>query len=458
MDFKAVVLVLLVYFIRPQDWIPALNGVGIVTPIMLVAIGTMYQRSRTLGYKLEFFRTPHDWGMLAYYAYVVYTSPDPTGTFKDAFPLFAFYFVTVQALSTTSRLHTYLKAWMWAVFTLGAFGLLSLIGWDFTGAIPMTQSMQGRLALGTWMHNNPNSLGHTLITAIPLAYFLYYWKKNMGAKIFAVGIATSCFSAIYETQSKGAVVAGFVSVVMSYSFGKSKFVQILLLSAALAGGGAAISLMPRMESMGSLRSDEGIQGRLLAWDQAKISVQNHFTGEGWKSFHAIIKWEKTWISKATHSSYVKIGADLGYPGMFIYIGILWLGVRTLLRAKPEDDELNRCRQCLFTLIISYIVSNWMIDRAYHTEYFLFMAAIGAFHRLALLNREVKENTEELQEVLPWQLPTMPSWLPELRTESISAQNMTFKASLIRPSAIDAVLALCGTWTVFYIWDYVLKNL
>jgi hypothetical protein len=458
MDFKSALLVLLVYFIRPQDWIAALNGVGIVTPIMLVAFATMIQRSRSLGIKLDFLRTPHDWGMLAYYAYVVYTSSDPSATFKDAFSLFAFYFVTVQALSNVTRLHIYLKTWMWAVFTLAAFGVLSIIGWDITGARAMTESMQGRLALGTWMHNNPNALGHTLITAIPLAYFLYFWKKSIGRKILAAGIVMVCFSAVYQTESKGAVVAGFVSIVLSYSFGKSKFVQILLLSAALAGGGAAISLMPRMETMGSMRSDEGIQGRLLAWDQAKIAVQNHFTGEGWKTFHAIIKWQKIWMPKATHSSYVKLGADLGYPGMFLYVGILWLGVRTLLRAKPMDDELRRCQQCLFTLIISYIISNWMIDRAYHTEFFLFMAAIGAYHRLALLNKELNENLEEPQEIPAWQLPPITSWLADQRTQSTSAQNMIFKYSLTKPSVVDAVIALCGTYLIFYIWDYILINL
>jgi len=301
-------------------------------------------------------------------------------------------------------------------------------------------------------------LGHTLITAIPLAYFLYFWKKSIGRKILAAGIVMVCFSAVYQTESKGAVVAGFVSIVLSYSFGKSKFVQILLLSAALAGGGAAISLMPRMETMGSMRSDEGIQGRLLAWDQAKIAVQNHFTGEGWKTFHAIIKWQKIWMPKATHSSYVKLGADLGYPGMFLYVGILWLGVRTLLRAKPMDDELRRCQQCLFTLIISYIISNWMIDRAYHTEFFLFMAAIGAYHRLALLNKELNENLEEPQEIPAWQLPPITSWLADQRTQSTSAQNMIFKYSLTKPSVVDAVIALCGTYLIFYIWDYILINL
>jgi len=459
MDFKAVALVLLVYFIRPQDWLPGFIGVGIVSPIMLVAIASMIQRAKTAERKIDFFRTPHDWAVLLYYAYIVATSGDWYATLKSAFPLFAFYYVTVQALSDPPRLQSYLKVWMWSVFTLAAFGMLSIYGWDITGARPMTESMLGRLALGTWMHNNPNALGHTVMTAIPLAYFLYFWKKPMPSKLIAAGVWLVSFSAILETESKGAVLAGFITLIVSYSFGRSKIVQLLLFAAAFAGGGAAMSFMPRMEEMGSLRSDAGVQGRLLAWEQARMAVQNDFTGEGYKQFQAIIKWEKMWLSKATHSSYIKIGADLGYPGMFIYVGILWLGIRTLFRAKPAVDELERSRRSLFTLIAAYCMSNWMIDRAYHTEFFLFMAAIAALHRMTFFTAQPSVSpSDDLVKGPAWSRFTSPYWRPQDATLPGGGGQLLLTSSLLRPSVLDVIMAAAGTWLVFYLWDYILKNL
>ena len=148
MDLKTVILVLAVYFIRPQDWFSPLIGVGIVQPIMIAAIAAMVQRARASQQPITFMKSPLDWGMLAYYLYISYTSGDLVGTLKAAFPLFAFYFVTVQALDTPERLVTYLKAWMWSVFTLAMFGLLSLYGIDITGALSCTARRPGPSAAG----------------------------------------------------------------------------------------------------------------------------------------------------------------------------------------------------------------------------------------------------------------------------------------------------------------------
>jgi hypothetical protein len=360
MDYSAVVLALLLYFIRPQDWVPGLIGVGIVTPVLLVAIYAMYSRTRNGTKPLRLIRTPQDWAILIYYAYIVLTSPDQMGTFKGAFSLFAFYFTTTIALDTTEKLKRYLNWWLFALVVVAFFGVASLYGFDPTGAVSMTQSQKGRLALGTWMHNNPNALGHSVVLILPLAYLMLFWKSGMGSRVKAICFCLLAFECVWQTQSKGAVLSGFVMLVLAYVFGKSKVFQILVLTVALAGGGAAISVMPRMEEMGSLRNDEGVQGRLLAWDQARTIKNNNLTGVGWKTFKARIRWEKLTITKATHSGYVQVGAELGPVGMTLYAGILWLGFRTLMRCGQLDLEAERCRRCIFALLVGFVISNWMI--------------------------------------------------------------------------------------------------
>jgi hypothetical protein len=42
---------------------------------------------------------------------------------------------------------------------------------------------------------------------------------------------------------------------------------------------------------------------------------------------------------------------------------------------------------LFVITASYILSSWMIDFAYRATFFFIVAAVGAFHRLMLQNRE-----------------------------------------------------------------------
>ena len=481
MDFFSVVLVLLIYYIRPQDWVPGIIGVGIVNPVMMLAILAMVLRARQKGVSLKFLQTPQDWAVLAYYAFMVYGSQDPMATLKGAFPLFAFYFVTIQALDSPDRLRKYLKFWLLALVVLSGFGVASRLGWDPTGAVAATEANKGRLALGTWMHNNPNALGHTVILAIPLAYFLYFWKRPMTEKILATGICWLAFTCVEGTESKGAFLAGFSVLVLSYSFGRSKMFQILMLSAALAGGGAVLSLLPRMSEMGSLRTDEAFQGRMLAWEMARMASKQHMvTGQGWKTFRASIRWQKLTITKATHSSYVQIGAELGKGGMFLYMGMLWLGLKSLLLAKGLDIDGDRCRKCLFALLAAYVISNWMIDRAYHTEFFLFMAAISAFHRLYLLKAAEKAATVEEEPDRGRFLPDVfvPTWHPvpaglafprtgaagwtePPRASAASdepARVPEVARHLLKPTLVDALVAAAVTWAVFALWDYILKTM
>ncbi|WP_147263214.1 O-antigen ligase family protein [Roseimicrobium gellanilyticum] len=471
---------------------PGIIGMGIVTPVMILAMATMVVRARNLNRPLKFIVTPQDWAMLAYYAFIVWTSPDPTGALKGAFPLFAFYFVTVQALDTPGRLHKYMKYWLAALVVLAAFGVGSLYGWDITGAAGMTAANKGRLAIGTWMHNNPNALGHSVILVLPMSYFLFFWRSSMTNRLIASGLSSLAFHCVMKTESKGAFLAGFIVFVLAYAFGRSKIFQILLVSAAVAGSGAVLSIMPRMAEMGSLKSDEGVQGRLLAWEIARTASRQHlFSGQGWKTFKATIRWEKMSIPKATHSSYVQVGAELGRGGIFLYMGLIWLGLKSLIRCKALDEEGERCRKCLFGLVVAYAISNWMIDRAYHTEFFFFMAGTSAFHRLYLLRKpeeveEVKTVDQSLRppvRALQPPIRLIPEFLPPAVAVSGPAfprmavsgwamgHDPTVKRGaepvesgprlprwVLRPTIVDALVAASGTWAVFAFWDYILKTM
>jgi hypothetical protein len=144
-------------------------------------------------------------------------------------------------------------------------------------------------------------------------------------------------------------------------------------------------------------NEAGIAGRLMIWQMAYNAMANTKTGEGWKKFEAWIDTEDYGlIHKATHGSYVNVGADLGYVGLMLFVGILYCNFRTLLQAKvdPEHVNLERCQRLLLSLVVSYTASAWMIDRAYHTDYFILAGAIAAFHRLMVLPAEIQLKTEQ----------------------------------------------------------------
>lgn len=450
MEYLTALVFLLLYYIRPQDWMAGMTGMNIVRPMVVIWLaGILSSRSRPAVQGI--FRTPHDWAMLAYYIYVSWTSPNMTETMKAFLPHVAFYILTVRSLTTWSRLEGYFKFWNLMLLGVAAMAVASLYGLDLTHAKDVTARMAGRLSLGTWLHNNPNALAHSVVVALPLGYVLYFWKKGASGRLllypFMLALAGYC---VYETKSKGAFLVGGMLCVLIFVVGRPKFVQVLTIAAAATIGISALSFLPRMEQMGDLRADEGVQGRLMIWETARRVTETRSNGEGWKQFQGEIIWEGKLEKKATHSSYIQVGADLGITGMFMYLLPLWLSIRTFLgsaKITQSNDQKERCRRAGFLLLIAYAVSGWMINREYHTEYFLLVAVAAALQRLLLAEQQAyaAANTEEEEEASDAE-------------PALAALIRQGKEMWNRISVMDIGVAAAMTWGVLFTWDYVLEHL
>lgn len=395
MEFKAVIIFLCFYFLRPQDWIGPLAGMNIVKPLMLIAIFATINRKD--GFRVgEVIKTPVDWIMAIFFAYVIFTSEAPITMFKTILNLIAFFVVTTLALSNQQRLLTYLRWWALCIVLVATAGNLQMMGMDITHGAPLTELFKGRLALGTWMHNNPNALGHTVIAAIPLIYFTLMWRRPGPKKIMGAMVIAWCSWCVYATESKGSYLSGFITAVTSQIFGRPKVVQLMVLVLALTFGTAAMTQLPRMATLS--QKEAGIQGRLIVWSIGYNNMrQNHF-GVGWGKFKAEFRWEKEWVKKAPHSSYVMIGASLGYPGLWLYIACFYIMLKVVCASRARDFEEERIRRIIFVLVTSFMLSNWMIDRAYHTEFFLTAAVASAYYRLLYFRRSESAEEDAVEEI------------------------------------------------------------
>ncbi len=481
MEFFFAAFFLFFYFLRPQDWVPGLIGMNLIKPIILIWLTSLFMNRSTPSPFPGLLKTPHDWVILSYFIYVVWTSPDSSAALSGFLPLVAFYALTVQSITSWDRLVSYLKWWTIALVVVAFIANLIPLGIDLTGAKSYMEQF-GRLCIGTWMHGNPNSLAHSVVVVIPVAYLLYFWRGTSVGKwiIFPMFAALSCWC-VFQTASKGAFLVGGAAVVSVFVIGRPKLVQVFMVVVSFSLGMSALSLLPRMAQMKDLRSDEGVQGRLLAWEMARSVTKTQSTGAGWQQFVALIDWKEGNkithdIPKATHSSYVQVGADLGGYGLFIYIAGLWCAAHTLLRFRPANDDEDRCRRALMVLLLATAISGWMINRQYHTEYFLLIAATAALHRLRM-SREgepspavtSKEDDKALLSADPEDEESAAT--PETReieqTEGDAApifttrkepETLPLKPFWNRLGVMD--LAVCGgaTYSVFWIWDYILTNL
>ena len=477
MEFFFAVFFLLFYYLRPQDWVPGFIGLNIVKPIIAIWLGALFA-GRSLPSPLPgVLRTPHDWLILSYFVYVVWNAPDSTETFKGFLPLVAFFALTVQSLNSWTRLQTYLKWWTIALAVLALLGVLIPLGIDPTGGKDYTMQF-GRLALGTWLHDNPNALGHSVIVAVPASYFVFFWRGNAFGRwvVFPIITAIACWC-VYLTESKGSFLVGGALVASIFIVGRPRIVQIAALATAMVLGVGALSFLPRMSQMSDLSAEQGVQGRLMTWEVARTESKLHATGAGWKQFVALIDvkgWDGEMIydmPKATHSSYVQIAADLGRYGLFFYLAGFWCVFRTLLKFRPADETEDRCRRVLWVLLISTLISGWMINREYHTEYFLLVAAAGALHRLAkgreleLLNAASSEvpKSESPETQSPELIPSSEP-VREIGSSALSISDSTVKEGLPakplwnRFGLLDFGACIGLTWLTFWVWDYILENI
>ena len=479
MEFFFAIVFLLVYYLRPQDWVPGMAGAEIIRPIIaLWLFSIVLARSRNSPL-IGFLRTPHDVIICAYLAYIVFFGG---ASVMETVPMLAFYGLTVQSLNTWPRLLKYLKIWTLALFLISLLGVLSFYGFDPTGAQANSFTQLGRLAIGTWLHDNPNALGHSVVVVIPAALVLFFWKGSLTSRfvvfpLFA-GIAFYC---AWQTQSKGAYLVGASVLVVAFILGKPRWLQIIALTATLVVGISALSFLPRMADMNNLRADEGVQGRILAWEMAKTAEERNHTGIGWRLFVAYIPWREgnrfLIVPKGTHSSYIQVAADLGRYGLFLYLAGIWCALHTLLVFKSADTMQERCRRVLLVFLIANVLSGWMINRQYHTEYFLLIAATAALHRLkkaeelTALEKEKSPESSSPPLLVPavqsaaervrgslgkvkqaWQERERPAFQPA------SAASLPRKPLWNRFGVFDLATCLGMTWLTFWTWDYILKNL
>jgi hypothetical protein len=440
MDFFALILFTALYYLRPQDWSPDFDTLHPIQLLSVLALFAMVQTGKIKPRDLV--RTPLDWLVLLYFIWTLIAGFQFGRTLGEIQSVLLFYFVAVRSLDTIPRLKTFLSWWCGFILIIAVLAIASLYGFDPLNSNDITQSvMKGRLILNLSIFDNPNALAHSVIPAIPLIYYLFVWRR-IGTKpgIVAIIIPAYC---ILLTQSKGAFLSGFVTLLATLTFGRSKIWQVVILVMTVLFGYGALYSLPRMSELQKSKTDPAIQGRVAAFSFGLRQMNDHWFGMGLGNFkdrfleegplekhevirdlpeprpnahpgepvrasgtqlrHRVALWDH--YAKAAHSSYNDNGAELGYPGLFLFVGILYGCLRTLLLMKCDNSEEERVRRALFAMVVAYAASSWMVDFAYRPTFFLFVAAISALHRYYIHKQEAAMTATEGNSA-----PALPPWL------------------------------------------------
>ena len=293
------------------------------------------------------------------------------------------------------------RKWKYALFILLFFSFLAM---DFKFRqsfrwVQHTHYMEKSRVFGTLAFLGSNEWGsfHTIYTLFIIGLFLvdrHFWRRVAYLILIFGGI----YSLMYSF-SRGAYV-GFLVGLIFIGFVRTRKLLILLvvflfvwklivpLSVMERVTGTFVEQSERsgVVSVGGVELETA--GRTELWKKAlNYFYQNPITGTGYDTYLRLTGWD-------THNVYLKHMAEQGLIGLFIYLGLYFLALRSGWRLyRRADEELVKALGFGFLCaVVGSIVVNFFGDRWTYLQlgglYWIFWALVDQENSKLKIKKEV----------------------------------------------------------------------
>ena len=277
-------------------------------------------------------------------------------------------FVMVNVITTRARLRVFLLA---VTFFFFIYPLRGTLQYYFI----VGETMNGR-AIWNHMYSNPNDLAGFCILQLSIVLGMIEVEKKRYVRWFAFGCALLLPLVIVLTQSRGALIAMAVFMVIML---KKHWRDVKKMIVVGIVGVAVVIIAPKSvwERVGTISNptdqitgeeeltDAGSStaGRLEIWKVAgEIIAANPFgIGMGaYPEVHMRVArakgpGNKRWMAfgkRDTHSTYLKILAERGFPGFILFVGlVVAISVRAYKAHKAQAARFPALTRQLFYLEI-----------------------------------------------------------------------------------------------------------
>ena len=265
---------------------------------------------------------------------------------------------------------------VWAIFL--SIGFYGIKGGAFTILTGGNYLVWG--PSGTFIDGN-NELALALLMVLPFGYFLLQQYENKWIKRCLIISMVLIVASVLGSHSRGALLALIASGCFLWLKSKSK---LALGGAILVGILVAIPFMPeqwfdRMETIKTYEQDTSAMGRINSWTVAVNIANDRITGGGfghWSEYTFALYAPFPEDVHDAHSIYFEVLGELGYPGLLIFLLILyniWFGAKNNVKksiainsSEPESnvlwiEQLNRMLQ---VSLIAYMSGGAFLGLAY----------------------------------------------------------------------------------------------
>ena len=375
--FFYVLSYVVVLYLRPQEYVAALQGVPVV-PVLLLGASGMW-----LLLQPKDFEAPQH-GLMLMLALAISISVAMTGwgtgalmAFVAFVPTLLLFYVVATSVDSIQRFRQMALTMALVIVVIALHGIgqaQSADGVGWTGA----KMIAGRITyLG--LLNDPNDLSMVFLMTLPL---MLYLARTTHSWLLGLGLWTGAGAvlyAVYLCNSRGAVL-GLGAMVFVYAVRRFGWVGSLLASPLLL----VPFLLLAPSRVGDMSADESsAAGRLDAWYAGLEMLKAHpVFGVGTGMF--IDHHELT-----AHNSFVLAFAEMGLVGYFFWLSLLVVTAvmlqRLLRLPAPADSaqaEIQPAAVALMYALVGTLVTAFFLSRTYVAFLYHLLALIVAVFGIA----------------------------------------------------------------------------
>jgi O-antigen ligase len=398
--YVALVLFMVIYFGRPEDWIPGLSNVPlakIAGILALLALAFSFKHIRN--------RFPRE----VIYLFILIGQLFLASLFSPVWRNGA-----VMTTLDFTKILVIVIVMISAVNTMRRFRLLIFIQAASVALIAAVTILKGRVFGGRLEgmlggnYSNSNDLALAMVISLPLCLGLLFLAKNRLRKTSLALAMLAMAYVVFLTGSRGGFFALIItSVVCLWHFairGRRRYILALIpLVGVIFWLSSGEMLRKRLnETFGSTQTDTEAYGssqqrQQLFWRSIDITVEHPLFGVGPGNFQELSgAWHES------HNAFTQLSSEGGLPALILYLLILSHGFTNLRRTKQlasKRTESNLLAGVLHASLIGYIVGS-----TFDSVGFQFFPYILVAYTTALFSIARKTASQSKQSKLASQSP------------------------------------------------------
>jgi putative inorganic carbon (hco3(-)) transporter len=411
--YISLLLFMVVYCARPEDWIP---GLGIL-PLakisgLLALIAFLLSLDQIRG------RLPREVLLVILLTGQLFLTVPMASMWRGG------------AFSTTldfSKVVLIIVVMVMAVNTAPRLRRLLAIQAASVAAISAVAAWKGRLLSGrlegvlNGNYSNPNDLAVSIVISLPLCLALLLLSKNAVWKAAcALAMVAMTYTIMLTGSRSGFIALAITGTVCLWEFairGRRLYllaVTGVLLAVLLASSGA--TLMARLgdtfgsdDPSSSTAYSSSQERQELFWRSLEITAKHPLFGIGPGNFPIV---SGSW--HVTHNSYTQMSSEGGIPALIFYVAILWCGFKNLARTRKfsvGNPQVKLLAGALRASLAGFAVGSFFASYAYQFFPYFLVAYTTVLLRIAKEHAAESKKIEPVIEAKPQ--PLRETFEPEL---------------------------------------------